>query len=85
MNKTILSELGSLTKNDFIKSAITSVFAAIVVAVAGIVSQPGFDLFHVDLTSVVHVAINVAVATFFADLVRRLGTDSSGKLLGKVG
>ena len=79
-----ISRLWSLVPQDLIKSIITSVFAGVIVAIAGIVSQPGFDLFMVDWGSLVHLIINVSVSAFVADIARRYATDSNGKLLGKI-
>lgn len=79
------SKLFGLTGNDALKSVITAVFAAVVVALGGIVTQPGFDVFTVDWNHVLSLVINVSVSTFIADMARRLTTDENGKLFGRIG
>lgn len=75
----------NLTGNDVLKSAATAVFSAVIVAVGGIVMQPGFDVFAVDWSHLINLVINVSVSTLFGDLLRRLGTDQNGKLFGRIG
>ena len=77
------TDLFKLSTNDALKSAISAVFAAIVVAVGGIVTQPGFDVFTVDYHALLNLIINVSVATFIGDIARRFGSDRDGKLFGK--
>lgn len=69
---------------DFVKSALSAVFAALIVALGGIAAQPGFDLFAVDWHSVINLIINVSISTFLGDLSRRFATDKDGKLFGKI-
>lgn len=79
-----ISKLFGLVPRDLLKSAITAVFAAVVVAVAGVASQPGFDVFTVDFSSLAHLIVNVSISTFVADIARRFATDSDGKLFGAI-
>lgn len=79
---TNLFKLGS---NDIIKSIITAVFAAVVVAIGGIVTQPGFDVFTVDWASVLKLVVNVSISVLLGDISRRFMTDDNGKLLGRIG
>ncbi len=79
------SKIFSLNSNDFIRSAFTAVFAAVVVALGGIVSQPGFDVFAVDWHHVLNLVLNVGISTFIGDVARRLATDKDGAVLGKFG
>ncbi len=78
------SDIGKLQISDWVKSALSAVFAAIVVAIGGVVSQPNFDLFTVDWVSLIHLIVNVGVATFLGDISRRLASDKEGKLFGKI-
>lgn len=83
-----MSQLFDLTKGDFVRSAVTTVFAAVIVALAGIVTQPNFDLFSADWAGILKSVLNVTVATFVADIGRRFMSDESGKIqtpFGKLG
>lgn len=79
------SGIFGLTSNDLIKSAVSAVFAAVVVALAGIVAAPGFDVFAMDWNMVLKLVVNVSISTLIGDIGRRFMTDSQGKLFGVVG
>lgn len=82
------SEIFSLTKSDAVRSAISAIFAAVVIAVYGVVTQSGFDLFTADWGMIGHMAINAAFAAFVGDLGRRFMSDGNGTLhtpLGAIG
>lgn len=79
------SGIFGLTSNDLIKSAVSAVFAAIVVALAGIVSAPGFDVFSQNWGEVLKLVVNVSISTLIADIGRRFMTDDKGRLFGKIG
>lgn len=79
-----MSEFLRLNSKDFIKGAVTAVFAAVVLAVYNIIGAPGFDLFTVDWSAVFQVSVNAAVAAFIGYIGKQLLTDEDGKLMGKV-
>lgn len=79
-----MSELFHLKLSDPVKSLITAMFAAVVVALGSIVSQPDFDVFTVDWSVVFTLIINVSVSAFIADIARRFTSDENGKLFGKI-
>ncbi len=73
-----------LKMNDVWKGAVTAVFAGVVIAFAGVVGQPNFDLFTVDWNSILHTATNAAFAAFVAYLGKNFISDSNGKVFGKI-
>lgn len=79
-----MSEIYKLKSSDAFKSLITAIFAAVIVALGGIVTQPGFDVFTVDWSHVLSMVINVSISTFIGDMARRFSTDSDGKLFGRI-
>lgn len=82
------SALFNLTKSDFVKSAVTAVFAAVLVALGNVFTQAGFDVFHADWGEIFKLTVNVALAAFVGDVGRRFASDSDGALhtpLGKIG
>lgn len=78
------SQIFKLNTRDLFKSAITAVFAAAFVAVAGVVSQPGFDVFAVDWNALLKLIVNVSLSTLVGDIARRFTSDSDGKLFGRI-
>lgn len=78
------SDILKLVPQDLIKSIVTAIFAAVVVAIADVVSQPGFDVFATDWGALFQLVVNVSISTLVADIGRRFMTDSSGKLFGKI-
>jgi hypothetical protein len=76
--------MSSLGYGDFAKGVITAVFVAVIVAIGGIVEQPGFELFSVDWGSLIKVILNTAIVTFFAYLAKNYMRDESGKVFGKI-
>lgn len=78
------SDILKLVPQDLVKSIVTAIFAAVVVAVAGVVTQPGFDVFATDWGALLHLIVNVSISTLLGDVARRYMTDSSGKLFGRI-
>ena len=78
------STMGKLNLNDLSKGAITAILAGVFMAVYGVVSTPGFDVFAVDWHSVLNLAVNGAVGGFVGYLAKNLLTDSQGKFLGGI-
>lgn len=79
-----MSNLYNLQSKDFINGAITAVFAAIFLALSGLISQNGFDLFSADWSEIGKIALNAGVAGFVGYIGRKFFTDQNGKLLGKI-
>lgn len=73
------SGLFTLSSNDFLKSAISAVFVAVVVALAGIVG-PDFDVFTADWITIGKTVINAAISVFIARLSEKFLTDANGTL-----
>lgn len=84
MNGLLQSAFLRLNRNDFLKAAVTAAFAGVVIALAGIVTQPNFDLFTVDWASVLKTAVNAGFAAFVGYLGKNLVTDSQGKMFGRL-
>lgn len=78
------SEILKLKLNDFVKGAVTAVFAGFFVSIYSIVSVPDFNLFTVDWQSVLSTAFNAGVSAFVAYLAKNYFTDSSGKFMGRI-
>lgn len=73
-----------LDSSDALKGVITAIIAGVVVSLYGVVTQAGFDVFAADWGSILHMAINGAVAAFFGYIGKNLLTDTSGKFMGKI-
>ncbi len=76
------SQLFSLNKKDFINGAVNAVVAGIVIGLAGVVSQSGFDVFSTNWGDVLKLVINSAFAAFVGSLGKNLITTDQGKVLG---
>ena len=74
--------LWSIGKSDFINSVFVAIFAAVLVVLAGVVQQPGFNIFAADWNSILKTLINVAVISFIASLGKAFSSDRNDKLLG---
>lgn len=82
MNTQIFSKLFTLTKQDFISGVTNAVIAAVFVGLAGLVTTPGFDVFHADWIGILHSVINWGFAGFIGSLGKSFVSDSEGKILG---
>lgn len=80
-----MSDLFKLTRNDFVKGAATAVIAGVVVALYGVVTTPTFDLFAVDWSGVLHLAINAAAGAFVGYIGKNFISDKNGAVLGTFG
>lgn len=69
-----------LHTNDFIRGAITAVFAGVVTALYGAMSQTGFDIFSADWGLIINDVANVSTAAFVGYLFKNLSTNSNGQL-----
>lgn len=79
------SQIFSLGTNDVVKGLVTAVFAAIVIAIAGIAQSPNFDLFTADWSAIGHLALNVGFSAFVGYLGKNFLSDQNGKVLGTLG
>ena len=78
------SSFFKLNMSDVWRGLVTAVFTALIVTLAGIVSQPTFDLFTADWASIVRTAVNASFAAFIGYLSKNLLTDSQGKVFGRI-
>jgi hypothetical protein len=80
-----MSYLWTVEKQDALKSLLTGLLSAAAGAVLlylnNLVSAGNFNLADVDWGMV----LQIAQGAIIGDLVRRFGTDHSGKFLGKIG
>lgn len=74
----------TLQKKDYINGAINAVIAAVIIGLAGVVSQNGFDVFAANWSDIIRIVINAAFAAFVGSLGKNLMTTSEGKVLGAV-
>ncbi len=81
----IQSEFFSLGKSDVVRGLVTAIFTAVIVALASIAQQPGFDVFAMDWSAVAHTAFNVAFITLTGYLTKNFISDQNGKVLGSIG
>lgn len=82
--QTLQSAFLRLNTNDFIKGAVTAVFAGVIFAVAGVVSANGFDVFTADWGAIGQLALNAAIAAFVGYLGKKFVTDDQGKVFGRI-
>lgn len=78
-----VSGMWKLNIQDFGRGAVTALFAALLIAAAGLVSQPNFDLFTADWASIARAAVNAGFAAFVGYLVKNLTTDAQGRVFGR--
>lgn len=79
-----MSELKTLTGNDFVQSLITGVFGAVIVALGGIVSTPGFNVFSANWGQILPNMVNIAIITSISAIVKAYSTGSNNKTFGKI-
>jgi hypothetical protein len=79
-----MTGLFKITQSDFLKGAVTAVFAAIVWSIGSAASQAGFDVFSADWGPIVASAINAGVSAFVGYMGKNFLTDANGKVLGKI-
>lgn len=80
-----MSEMFKLNVGDLSKGLVTAVFAGVIVALAGAVQAPGFDLFSADWASIGKVAFNAGFVTLVAYLGKNFLSTADGKVLGRIG
>lgn len=79
------SQLFTFSRRDVVRSSMTAIFAGVVMALAGVVSQGNFDIFTADWVGIMHIALNAAAAAFVGSLSKRYVSDQNGKVFGKIG
>ena len=78
------TNLWQIVGKDVLRGAINAVLIALLVGLAGIVSQPGFDVFNADLLGILRSMINWGVISFIAYIGAMFSSDKSGKSFGKI-
>ena len=74
--------LWSIGKSDFINSLFVAIFAAVLVVLAGVFQQPGFNVFEANWGLILKSLINVGLISFVASLSKAFSSDRNDKLLG---
>ena len=83
----------ALNGGDFVKGLVTAVLGGVIISVGGVLHgvflAPGFDVFAVDWTLVLHNTINAAVigamGSFGGYITKNFFSNDEGKVLGKIG
>ncbi|MBP9771451.1 MAG: hypothetical protein KBD16_00790 [Candidatus Pacebacteria bacterium] len=78
------SAFGQLKANDFVRGAVTAVFAAVIMVVYGYIQQPDFNVFDASWGTILAQAFNAAIVSFVAYLGKNAVTDSDGKIFGAI-
>ncbi len=73
-----------ISLKDLGSAGINAVIAAILIGFAGLVTTPGFDVFHADWVAIGHSVVNWALAAFLGSIGKDLASDKQGKVLGLV-
>ena len=74
----------TITKSDIVRAAVNAVSAAIILSLAGVVQQGGFDVFSADWVAIFKTALNAAFIAFLGTVGAALGTTRRGNFLGAV-
>ena len=66
------------------QALVNAVIAGVVIALAGVAQQSGFDVFSADWAAIGKIAFNAAFAAFVGSLGKDFLTTKEGNLLGAV-
>lgn len=77
-----MSEMYKLGANDFVKGAVTAVFAAVLTTLYGVSTQGDFNVFTTDWSVVLNQVIQISITTMIAYLAKNLISDSQGNVAG---
>lgn len=73
-----------LNYQDFVRGAVTAVFAAVIITVYGYVSRGDFNVFTADWGSILNGTVNAAVAAFIGYIGKNFMTADNGKVFGRL-
>ena len=76
-----MSDLFRLGKSDLVRGLIVAVLSAVFLSASQMLQAPNFNFATIDWQQI----LNVAGATFMAYISKNFLSDSSGKVLGKIG
>ena len=76
------SQLYRLGKSEVVSGLLTAIFAAVIISLAGVVSQPDFNIFEAPWGSILQRSLNAAFVTFVAFLSKSFLSDKNDKLFG---
>ncbi len=69
---------------DLLDGIVTAIFVAVVIALAGVVQQPGFDVFTANWGQILQSMFNFGFIALIGSLAKSAATTNDGKLLGVV-
>ena len=78
------SDLGRFNGRDILTALANSAAIAIIVALYGLVTTAGFDIFSADWTTIGKQVVNAVFIAFIASVGGALGLDKQGKILGRI-
>lgn len=79
------SEIFSLNLRDVGKALVTAFFSGVVISIAGVVTQSGFNIFQADWQNILGVALNGGIATFMGYIIKNFLSTPNGKFMGMIG
>lgn len=71
-----------LDVSDVFKGAVTAIFAAMITALYGLVTQPDFSFFSADWAVIANDVAKVSFAAFMAYLLKNWGSTNNGDFAG---
>lgn len=74
--------LFKLSQNDYVKGAVTAVFAAIITVLYGVVADSNFSVFQADWYAILNDVIQMSATAFIAYLSKNFLTTEDGKVAG---
>lgn len=67
------------------RGIVVAIFTGIALPIAAIVQTPGFDITHVDVHSLLVLALNGAIVGFVGYIAKSFVSNSQGQVFGKSG
>ena len=80
-----MSELFTLNLKDVSRGVIMAALGGAFLPILAMFQTPGFDVFSVNWSAVITLAINGAILGFSTYLIKNFFSDKSGSVLGKIG
>ena len=77
------SELYRINGRDLGRGALNAIFISIIVALGGVVTQTGFNVFDANFAQIGANLVNVGVISFITYITAMFTQDKEGKILGR--
>lgn len=78
------SQMFTINLKDVGKGLVTAFFTGVVISIAGVVTQNGFNVFHADWQNIMNIALSGGVATFIGYITKNFLSTPDGKFLGSI-